>query len=85
MGNYENGSTQADKFVVRLPEGLREQVDAASASADTSMNTIFVRAIRQYLDGQRRQELLLSALAQAAKRCTGTTDELRLGNLTSQE
>jgi predicted transcriptional regulator len=63
-----NDSRLAPKFVVRLPEGLREEVDAAARAADTSMNTIFVRAVRQYLDGQRRQELLLNALANAAAR-----------------
>ncbi len=55
------------KFVVRLPDGLREEIDAAAAAADTSMNTIFVRAIRQYLDKQNRQDLLLDALAKAAE------------------
>jgi|GEM_PF-1538231 len=54
------------KFVVRLPDGLREEIDAAADAADTSMNTIFVRAIRQYLDKQNRQDLLLDALAKAA-------------------
>lgn len=66
MRNYENGSRTADKFVVRLPAGLREEVDAASVAFDTSMNTVFVRAIRQYLDGQQRQTLLLDALEKAA-------------------
>lgn len=65
MRNYENGSRTADKFVVRLPDRLREEVDAAATAADSSMNTIFVRAVRQYLTGQARQELLLDALEKA--------------------
>lgn len=59
-------SRTAPKFVVRLPDDLRDRVDAASVDADCSMNTIFVRAVRQYLDGQTRQEMLLDALEKAA-------------------
>lgn len=60
-------SRTAPKFVVRMPDGLREEVDAAAEAADTSMNTIFVRAVRQYLDKQNRQDLLLDALARAVR------------------
>ena len=59
------------KFVVRLPDGLRGEVEEAADAADTSMNTIFVRAIRQYLDKQARQDLLLDALARAAGQGNG--------------
>lgn len=58
-------SRNAPKFVVRLPDDLRDRVDDAACTADCSMNTIFVRAVRQYLDGQQHQELLLDALAKA--------------------
>ena len=61
--NYD--SRTADKFVVRLPEGLREQVDAAAVADDRSMNSVIVQAVKQYLDAQNRQELLLNALASA--------------------
>ncbi|WP_317246686.1 MULTISPECIES: CopG family ribbon-helix-helix protein [Pseudomonas chlororaphis group] len=56
-------SRLADKFVVRLPDGMRSQVEAAADSADRSMNSVFIQALRQYLDNQNRQELLLEALA----------------------
>lgn len=59
-------SRSAPKFVVRLPDDLRDRVDDAACAADCSMNTIFVRAVRQFLDGQQRQQLLLDALATAA-------------------
>lgn len=59
------------KFVVRLPDGLRGEVEEAADAADTSMNTIFVRAIRQYLDKQARQDLLLDALVRAAGNTNG--------------
>ena len=54
------------KFVVRLPDNLRDEIEIAADAADTSMNTIFVRALRQFLDKQARQDLLLDALVRAA-------------------
>ena len=66
-GNVQmTNSRNAPKFVVRFPDDLRDRIDEAACAADTSMNTVIVRAIRQYLDGQQRQELLLDALAKAA-------------------
>lgn len=62
--NYD--SRTADKFVVRLPDGLRADIEAAANASDRSMNSVFVQAVRQYLDGQNRQTLLLDALASAA-------------------
>lgn len=56
-------SRLADKFVVRLPDGLRSEIQGAADHSDTSMNTVFVQAVRQYLDGQQRQQLLLDALS----------------------
>lgn len=55
-------SRDADKFVVRLPDDLRPRVKAAAEESHRSMNTIVIEALRQYLDGQRKQELLLDAL-----------------------
>lgn len=52
-----------EKFVVRLPDGLRSQVEDAAGTEHTSMNSVVVRAIEQYLDTQCRQKLLLDALA----------------------
>lgn len=60
-------SRTADKFAVRLPDGLRAEIESAACSLDTSMNTVFVRALRQYLDDQNRQQLLLDALVRAAE------------------
>ncbi|WP_306108710.1 CopG family ribbon-helix-helix protein [Pseudomonas sp. Fl4BN1] len=59
--NYD--SRTADKFVVRLPDGLRSRVEEAADQLDRSMNSVFIQALRQYLDNQNRQELLLEALA----------------------
>jgi predicted transcriptional regulator len=65
MNTHQYDSRTADKFVVRLPDGLRADIEAAANNADRSMNSVFVQAVRQYLDGQNRQALLLEALASA--------------------
>lgn len=66
--NTQYDSRTADKFVVRLPDGLRNEVQGAADHLDTSMNTVFVQAVRQYLDNQKRQQLLLDALAAKVSR-----------------
>ena len=59
--NYD--SRTADKFVVRLPDGLHADIEAAANASDRSMNSVFVQAVRQYLDDQNRQQILLDVLA----------------------
>ena len=63
LSTNQYDSRTADKFVVRLPDGLRADIEAAANASDRSMNSVFVQAVRQYLDGQSRQTLLLDALA----------------------
>lgn len=58
-----NSSTHP-KFVVRMPDDLRDQVSAAADQADCSMNTVLVSAIREFLHGQQRKAVLLDALEQ---------------------
>lgn len=62
---FESGSRDADKFVVRLPDGMRDQVAAAATADDRSMNSLIVKALREYLDMQQRQQVLLGALVLA--------------------
>ncbi len=64
MNDVIFNSRTADKFVVRLPDGLRDEVDAIAVEQSTSMNSIFIRSVRQFMAGQRRQDLLLDALEQ---------------------
>ncbi|SCW91953.1 Arc family DNA-binding protein [Pseudomonas sp. NFACC05-1] len=64
--NQQHDSRLADKFVVRMPDGMRSMVEARAGVEDRSMNSLVVQALRQYLDNQQRQELLLNALAAAA-------------------
>ncbi|QYM99543.1 Arc family DNA-binding protein [Pseudomonas protegens] len=75
--NKQYDSRTADKFVVRLPEGLRAQVEQSAGTSDTSMNTVFIQALRQYLDNQGRQQVLLDALAAAYVRAGEKEHELR--------
>ncbi|WP_256381383.1 Arc family DNA-binding protein [Pseudomonas veronii] len=63
MSATDYDSRTADKFVVRLPDKLRAEIEAAANAGDCSMNSVFVQAVRQYLDGQNRQQILLDALA----------------------
>ncbi|MBA6065523.1 YlcI/YnfO family protein [Pseudomonas mosselii] len=64
---FEYGSREADKFVVRLPDGLRDQVAHAADADDRSMNSLIVKAIREYLDRTARANVLLNVLTQAAE------------------
>lgn len=59
-------SHSLDKFVVRLPDGMRDQVAAAAAADERSMNGLIVIAIREHLDRGKRANALLDALIQAA-------------------
>ena len=67
MGN----SRDADKFVVRLPDGMRADIETAAGAMHTSMNTFFVQAVEEKLARGARQELLLDALQQAIDRAGG--------------
>ena len=58
----------ADKFVIRLPDGMRSNVDDVAGTNHISMNTLIVQAIEEKLARGARQELLLDALQQAADR-----------------
>lgn len=55
-------SRLADKFVIRLPEGMRKGVEEFAIEHNSSMNSEIVLAIAKYLDNQARQELLINAL-----------------------
>ncbi|WJN61321.1 Arc family DNA-binding protein [Pseudomonas sp. SO81] len=58
-------SRTADKFVVRLPDGMRAMVEGKAIDLHTSMNTFVVQAISEKLARGIRQELLLDALERA--------------------
>lgn len=76
--NKQYDSRTADKFVVRLPDGLRALVEQSASASDTSMNTVFIQALRQYLDNQGRQQVLLDALTAAYLRAGEREHALRV-------
>jgi hypothetical protein len=43
----ERAPQRGDKYILRLPEGLRDRIAEAAKAADRSMNTEFVRRIEQ--------------------------------------
>ena len=63
-------SRTADKFVVRFPDGMRDQVAAAAGEVFTSMNTFVIQAIAEKLDRDKLQEIALIVLARAAHQVT---------------
>lgn len=60
-----SNSRDMDKFVVRLPDGLRAEVEAEAKRDERSMNSLIVVALREYLHGLRRKQALLDALTKA--------------------
>ncbi|WP_230382857.1 Arc family DNA-binding protein [Pseudomonas putida] len=60
-------SHSLDKFVVRLPVGMRDQVAATAQADERSMNGLIVIAIREYLDRGQKANALLDALVLAAE------------------
>lgn len=67
MNTTQYDSRTADKFVARLPDGLRGQIEETANRLDRSMNSVIVQAVKQYLNSQNRQALLLDALARAVR------------------
>ncbi|HBO4037773.1 TPA: Arc family DNA-binding protein [Pseudomonas aeruginosa] len=59
-------SRDMDKFVVRLPDGLRAEVEAEAKRDERSMNSVVIIALREYLHGQQQKRALLKALTKAA-------------------
>lgn len=62
MSKPSYSSSTAEKFVVRLPEGMRKAIENLADENFSSMNSEIIRAIEAHLQGQARQKLLLDAL-----------------------
>jgi len=45
-------SRSADKFVIRLPKGMRERVKVRGKADSRSMNGVVIQALEQYLSGE---------------------------------
>lgn len=65
--SFNKNSREADKFVVRLPDGMRDQVAAAADADDRSMNSLIITAIRNELAGRTRANAMLDALTLASE------------------
>lgn len=68
-------SRTADKFVVRMPDGVRSRVEAVADLDHISMNTFVVQAIEEKLARSVRQELLLDALELASTSCSPASQD----------
>ncbi|MCW2292361.1 hypothetical protein M2262_002411 [Pseudomonas sp. BIGb0408] len=51
-----------DKFVVRMPDGMRAKVAQLAGDSEMSMNGEIVAAIEAHLENHARQNLLIDAL-----------------------
>jgi len=47
-------SRQADKFVVRMPAGMRTRVEQRAIDDDRSMNAVIIQALRAYLGEEKK-------------------------------
>lgn len=56
-------SRTADKFVVRLPDGMRAQIADRARADDRSMNSLVIKALRNELAGREEHAQMLEALA----------------------
>lgn len=50
MSNFENQSRTADKFVIRLPDGMRDKIAGIAAGSRRSMNSEIILALRRHID-----------------------------------
>ncbi len=55
-------SRAADKFVVRMPDGMRERFHDYSNVKHVSMNTAIVQGLDSFLDGHAELQTLLDGL-----------------------
>lgn len=55
MPRPDYDSRTADKFVVRLPDGLRSQVEQEALDDHRSMNSVIVQAIQSHLSKKAAQ------------------------------
>ena len=63
-------SRTADKFVVRMPDDMRDQMHRAANQEFISMNTFVIQAVAEKLDRDKLQEIALIVLARAAHQVT---------------
>jgi hypothetical protein len=57
------GSRSLDKFVVRLPEGMRAQISVRAKKTHYSMNSVVIRAVENELANHEEHRLMMEGLA----------------------
>ncbi|WP_432780669.1 Arc family DNA-binding protein (plasmid) [Pseudomonas corrugata] len=55
-------SRDADKFIIRLPPGMRDELEARGVLDGQSMNSVAVEAIKNHLAMREEQQIVLQAL-----------------------
>ncbi|PBV09331.1 hypothetical protein CJU35_05625 [Pseudomonas aeruginosa] len=55
-------SRKADKFVVRMPDGMRERFNDFASTKHVSMNTAIVQGLDSFLDGHAELQALLDGV-----------------------
>ncbi|MFU5275086.1 Arc family DNA-binding protein [Pseudomonas aeruginosa] len=55
-------SRKADKFVVRMPDGMRKRFNDFSSTKHVSMNTAIVQGLDSFLDGHAELQALLDGV-----------------------
>lgn len=73
-------SRTADKFVIRLPDGMRERIAERATQGYTSMNTICILALEQMLDGPANAEGSVAPLDAEIDRLIARLEKVREAN-----
>lgn len=68
MTHIALNANTAEKFVARLPAGMRKRIEELAARNYTSMNTEIILAIEAHLNAHARQQLLIEALEEKLSR-----------------
>jgi len=80
-----NSTAHADKFVVRLPEGMRDAVAERAAEAFISMNSFVVQSVAEKLDREQRAKRAVDALEYTAEILGTIRDNDEFGGVDSND
>lgn len=75
MGNVQSSRT-ADKFVVRLPDGMRQRIAEIAKSSNRSMNSEIIERLSLSIEQDEAGNLTLRTLVQVTRRCEELEQQL---------
>lgn len=75
---------EQDKFMLRLPEGMRERIKTKSERAGMSMNEAIVWCLEQYFPAPKTLEAKISELADMVAILKGDGTDKAIGDLTAE-